>query len=318
MRATVRFCLTLVALCGAILAQAEGSAQQWLQDMAQAARSQNYSGILMYGDPGHWDSMAITHAIIDGVEYEHLQQLTGLPRELLRNQDGTFCLHPDTPDAHHTPLKNPLRSLVPQANLDLHYDFLLGGSGRIAGRYARELRVQPRDQHRYGLRLWLDQETGLLLRSDLLNLQHRVLERVQFAQVAIGAPAQVAEFTLSGEAHPLPAAEPLPELTEVSQLPHWLPPGFELTAAREQPGSIQLLYADGLAAFSLFIDVTDGGMPAIQRQWGATSAVVHQVNRADGLLRVTAVGELPVATLQQVAASVQPRLPVVSTEQETP
>ena len=144
------------------------------------------------------------------------------------------------------------------------------------------------------------------MRSDLLDERQRVLERIQFAQVTIGQPADTDAFSADLPWQSLPAPQGY-EQALVSWRPFWLPDGFTLLAAAEHDDTIRLLYADGLAAFSVFIDAQTDLFSSLDRRWGATSAVVRLVqNDQAGARRVTAVGELPAATLEKIIQSVRP------------
>ncbi|QQD22124.1 MucB/RseB C-terminal domain-containing protein [Venatoribacter cucullus] len=298
----IKHALLMLSLLLAAQASADGSsAYDWFGRMVQAAREQNYSGVLLYGNQRHWDSLAVQHALQDGQEYERLQRLTGAPLEQLRQGEQVFFLNP----AVGQPLQNPLHSFLPGPDLRDQYELTLGGNDRIAGHYARLIVLQPKDQHRYAMRLWLEQKTALLLRSELLDERQQVLERVQFAQLEIGSIMPAELFTRPAS-EPVPPAPSYPD-DDVSWQPDWLPAGFSRLAARQQGDDIQLLFSDGLAAFSVFVDRPAATIAPLQKRWGATAAVVQQVkNEAGESRRVTVVGELPATTLQKIAGSVQP------------
>jgi sigma-E factor negative regulatory protein RseB len=92
----------------------------------------------------------------------------------------------------------------------------------------------------------------------------------------------------------------------------WVPSGFIMAAwdVRQTPTTLKdvntLMYSDGLAAFSVFIeDMPDVGAGSLISRNGATVAVTH-VATADGgeAHLVTVVGEVPTPTAQRVARSV--------------
>lgn len=289
-------------------ASAEGTARDWFDRMVQAAREQNYEGVLMYGNQRQWDAMSVRHALIDGQEYEHLEQLTGAPREQLRHGERVACRHNEPSGMHPQPLQNPLHGFLSGHDFSGQYELTLGNSDRVAGRFTRQLLLQPKDSHRYAMRLWLDQKTALLLRSDLLDERQQVLERFQFASIRIGVPVTAAAFSTGSSFHPL-ELQTAHNNQSVSWSPQWLPDGFERLAAVEQGNVIRLLYADGLTAFSVFIDALPQPAAGMDQQWGATSAVVRLVEHSPGMMRrVTAVGELPAATLLQIVQSVRPEM----------
>jgi len=80
------------------------------------------------------------------------------------------------------------------------------------------------------------------------------------------------------------------------------PPGFELRSARRLGDSVQLLYSDGLASVSVYIEplgASQQGESAMRR--GAVN--VHSLWR-DGR-RVVAIGKVPAATVDYFAHQTQ-------------
>lgn len=314
-----RLLLPVLWCCVCSTVFADGSPQDWLERMSRAFREQNYQGILIYGDSRQWETMAVTHGMIDGVEHEKLRHLTGVPREVIRHGQDATCIHPGE---HGVPLNStlpaPLQKYGTSASVGDYYDFHLGGVSRVAGQYARELDIMPKDDQRYGYHLWLDQHSGLLLRSDMLDGNGQVLERFQFADVEIGNAIDPSAFEPDGGGHPLAQhpAETQDAFSRTDVTPHWLPAwvpgGFEMTAAGTLPArgegvlpALRLMYTDGLAAFTVFIDaVPSDALPEMVSQWGATAAAVRYRKHEAQRYRITAVGELPPATMVRIASSV--------------
>lgn len=297
--------LLLLPLWAAVAFSA--SPQQSLEKIAQAARQQNYQGTVVMASASHWQSMAVKHAFINDQEYERLEQLTGMPQEYVRRGEEELCGHTESL-AFHRPLKNPLRTPTPELQPDFAYTFAYGSVQRLAGRQVQQLNVQPHDNHRYGLTLWLDQQTNLLLGVDLLGSDNHVLERTHFVDIEVAKPMPVEAFQSSLPAHQVAPAETAEsKIAAVSWLPNWLPNGFHLAHAQEQADSIRLMYFDGITAFSVFIDQSVSA-PTLEKQWGATAAVVMPVMYDEQMHRVTAVGEVPLHTLREVVLSVRPNL----------
>lgn len=288
-------------------AEVSQSPQQLLESVAQAARQQNYQGTIVMASDSHWQSMSVQHALINGQEYERLQQLTGMPQEYIMRGSEQLCSHADNL-ALHRPLKNPLRTPTPNLQQDFAYDFTYGVVQRLAGRLVQQLNVQPQDNNRYGLTLWLDQETNLLLGVDLLDSQNHVLERTHYADIKTNTLMVAEDFVPSMPAHNVQEAVPAENKVEsVSWIPNWLPVGFHVTYAQEKASSIRLMYFDGITAFSVYIDQS-ASAPTLEKQWGATAAVVMPIIYENQVHRVTAVGEVPLQTLRQVVLSVRPNL----------
>ncbi|MAD44191.1 MAG: hypothetical protein CMI02_19175 [Oceanospirillaceae bacterium] len=321
-----RWLLLPLLVSVAALASAEGSARDWLDQMKRAFKEENYRGVLIYGNQQHWETISVVHGKINGVEHEKLRHLTGIPREIIRSGDQTTCIHPGDHSVRiASSLPSPLQGIDSNADISVSYDFRVADTQRIAGRYARQMIIAPKDRNRYGYRLWLDQESGLLLRSDMLGQDGEVLERFQFASVDIGMPLTQDDFVPGSDGHPL-SEHPAPAVSGKTSespawLPEWVPTGFVLMQAGElsPPGEqisseeslqqpLRLMYTDGLAAFTLFVDLAGSEkMPEMVSQWGATSAAVRYRSFDESRYRITAVGELPSAAISRIAGSVTPR-----------
>lgn len=301
--------LSCVALAAPV---APDQAAAWLDKMSRAVKEADYQGVLVFGDSRAWQTLSISHMVVEGIEYEKIVHLTGEPREIIRVGQETTRTHPgDRAVRLHTPsvgnLANAVRENISQ--IQQHYQLGMAGTGRVAGRPVVVVDVAPWDIHRYGHRLWLDKKTGLLLRSDLLDVQQRVLERYQFASIEVGKRLPFSEFDASGRGHRISphlessGMQPLPE--EVNWRPMWVPKGFTRTGQTYDQQRVSAMYTDGLTAFSVFVEaVAQHSMNDVENRWGATSAVVvHHLERGQEY-RITLVGELPLSTARKIAHSV--------------
>ncbi len=63
------------------------SAQDWLAQMSDAVRTQNYEGVVVYRTGDQLETMRVIHRFADGQEDERLISLTGDAREIVR-RDG--------------------------------------------------------------------------------------------------------------------------------------------------------------------------------------------------------------------------------------
>jgi len=288
--------------------------KHWLEKMADAIKHESYQGVLVFGNSKKWHTLSVYHTMIDGVEHEKILHLTGNPREITRNgstvtysQTGQSSVFQD----HGSQLLSGVDPDTP--TLDEFYRMSIGeGISRIAGHQAVKLLIRPVDEYRFGQNLWLDADSGLLLRSDLLDSNQRVLERYQFAQVQIGdevTPLE-SEPALFGDRIEATFNESIPQADDVQPVgwvPGWVPPGYSLTGSRMDPDRGETsMYSDGLTAFTLFVDpVMQDSIPDFSKRWGATCAVVRHQQYGDENMRITVVGELPVAAAKKIASSVR-------------
>nr|BFE90721.1 hypothetical protein GCM10020185_12570 [Pseudomonas brassicacearum subsp. brassicacearum] len=181
----------------------------------------------------------------------------------------------------------------------------------MAGRQAVIVALTPKDQHRYGFELHLDKETGLPLKSLLLNDKGQLLERFQFTRLNVAAPT---DGDLQASAECKAVAQDPAKVVAVKAAWHsdWLPPGFELSSSvvRKDPDTqVQvnsLMYDDGLARFSVFLEPLNGANATDTRtQLGPTAAVSRRLTTPQGEMMVTVVGEIPIGTAERIALSMR-------------
>lgn len=312
--------LTLPVLLGLIVPLAQAAdPQTLLTRMQQAAGSLNYDGIFVYQHGDQLETLRIIHKLQDGVMRERLVSLNGAPREILRTGSEVRCYLPDEHAVmieHRRADSRNFPALLPDSLsvLKKNYEIRAGGSGRVAGRAALAAQIAPRDAYRYGYLLWADKATGLLLKASLINERGQVVEQYMFTQLSIGKPIpesdlaaqHAAKGTISHRADDSspPASTHRWEATQ-------LPAGYTLSArmrrklpARRQPVE-HLVYSDGLAVVSVFIEPVDGATP------GALSGLTHlgAVHAFGKVLdghQVTVLGETPAVTVDMIGASVAP------------
>ncbi|MEJ1228317.1 MULTISPECIES: MucB/RseB C-terminal domain-containing protein [unclassified Pseudomonas] len=307
MRAIPLFTLLLGGWC-AVPAHAD-EAQDWLNRLGQAEQQQSFQGTFVYERNGSFSTHNIWHRVQDGKVRERLLQQDGSAQEVLRVDGRTQCvsgaLAPGLGNAEGT-----ARALDPQ-KLKNWYDLAVVGRSRVAGRPAVIISLTPKDQHRYAFELHLDKETGLPLKSLLLNDKGQLLERFQFTRLNTGVPS---ENDLQASADCKAVVQSADKSTAVKAAWHsdWLPPGFELTSSnvRKDPDTnVQvnsLMYDDGLARFSVFLEPLNGATVTDTRtQLGPTAAVSRRLTTPQGEMMVTVVGEIPIGTAERIALSMR-------------
>ncbi len=265
----------------------------------------------------------IVHKVVDGVERERVEHLNSpWSRAILRTGDEvTSILQPgdDLLALEDAISPGPYARVFARRfeSVGEHYEVAFAGRGRVAGRTAVALAVTPFDAHRFGYLLLLDEETALLLRSELRDAEGLSLEIFEFAELSIGASvAADLEPTAEGTTvRHLGAAAGAAAKDDSSWSARWVPPGFRLTGAdvRRRPEDAKdvdtLVFSDGLAAFTVFIEaMPETGAGSVVSRRGATVALTHLAQGARRDHLVTVVGEVPVATARRVAAGIQQRL----------
>ena len=207
----------------------------------------------------------IVHVVIDGIERERIVHLNGPRREILRTGDEVaYLLTPgdallDLEGA--TPGGAYGRVFARRfENVADHYDVVVKGRDRVAGRPATHLQVTPLDEDRLGYQLWLDDASGLLLRSELRDPSRTNLEIFQFTSLLVGEdvdPENLVSTTQGALIRQLSITADDAARTDSPWRAGWVPAGFELTSANtgdNPPGLSMLTFSDGLAAFSVFVE----------------------------------------------------------------
>lgn len=333
---------------------AERTPADWLRRMDNAFRELDYDGTFSYYTKQNAQHMSVlgsstsgtvefaqsrttarlatfrvVHKVVDGVERERIVYLNGPRREILRTGDQVACvLQPgDKLLALEGALPSGLYGRVfakDFADVGEHYEVRFSNRDRVAGRAAVGLDVIPRDEERFGYKLWLDDQTGLLLRSELRDADGAKLEIFVFSTLRVGPRVARADLepSMDGDLVWHRLFEPgEPQTAEASPLmwhTRWVPSGFSMTGADSfQPDDHghghgvrrvkTLRFSDGLTAFSVFIEpMPEDGAGSIVSRAGATVALTHRTTGAGGDHLVTVIGEVPVATARRVAASVAP------------
>lgn len=307
--------IPLALLVGGLLATSAAQAsdaQDWLLKLQKAEQQKSFHGTFVYERDGSFSTHGIWHEVDStGAVKERLLQLDGVPYEVLRTNGKTDCSSGGPVEQSGESQSWLTHALDPQ-QLSQWYDLRDAGESRVAGRNAVVLALVPRDQHRYGFELHLDRETGLPLKSLLINEDGHVLERFQFTNFVPQAAADGLATTPSGECRPVQVVESkvLPDNAWRSE---WVPPGFTLSSILQRRSSASsepvacMLYGDGLTQFSVFLEPLRGARVEDARsQLGPTVAVSRHMPTADGEVMVTVVGEIPLGTAERIALSIRP------------
>jgi sigma-E factor negative regulatory protein RseB len=317
-----RLGLLVLACTLATAVRAEAPAH-WLLKMNRALTAGNYEGTFSHWQRGRVEMLRILHRVQDGAVSERLVSLDGSGREFIRSGNQLACYLPD----QHTVLvkrRDPAQPLIgiPQITDQTasFYDIQELARTRINRHDTHLITVTPRDDFRYGYRLWIDDATAMPLKTQLCDSHGHIMEQIVFASLTSGARIPDAAFRpevategfqwLRGDDADAAHKEPLPQ--EVAASPGLkLPPGFRMTAhsAQTLPGLAapvdHMVFTDGLASVSVFVEVYANGPPAGEviesARVGSSSAFsVLMAGR-----KITAVGEVPPATVRFIANSVR-------------
>lgn len=309
------YALTLALVSGAVQAQAPETLA-WLRKMQDAAQKLSYSGTFVYQNAGRSETSRITRFVEASGDIEKLEVMDGVPREIVRTKDTVRCYLPgarlvkvDRRTERGFPALLPERISAVAKN----YDISLGETRRIAGYDCQAVVLTPKDNLRYGYRLYADNASGMLLRAVTFDASGEQIEQFMFTQLVIGgvtrdmvkprhasrnwriedaeaSPARAAGWGLTSE---------LPGFHKVVELKRRL--------SDSRPAA-QMVYSDGLAAVSVFIEALEG-RPEPVRPGLASMGAIHMYTREVANHVVTVVGEAPAASVQRIADAVEYRRP---------
>jgi sigma-E factor negative regulatory protein RseB len=290
----------------------------WLERMDQALTTRNYDGTFSHWQGGRVEMLRIIHRVQDGTVSERLASLDGSGREFIRTGASLACYLPD----RRTVLveqRPPEESLVsfPTVNdqTATFYDIREVGHTRLNRRDTHVIAVSPKDEYRYGYRLWVDESTAMPLKSQLLDAHGQVIEQIVFASLTLSSripdSAFRPEISTEGFQWLRNAAPPHAQAGALAWSVTSLPPGFRMSVRSAQmlPGSVgpvdHLVFTDGFASVSVFVErqpAPPGKPPVPESATVGSSSAFSTV--VDGH-KITAVGEVPPATVRFIAGQLK-------------
>lgn len=298
----------------------EHTPAEWLERMNTALNMRNYDGTFSHWQGGHVEMLRIIHRLQDGVVSERLASLDGSGREFIRTGSSLSCYLPDKRVVlvEQRPSEQSLVGF-PTVNAQTanYYDIREVGHTRLNHRDTHVITVSPKDEFRYGYRLWIDDSTAMPLKSQLCDSHGRVMQQIVFASLTLSSRLADSLFKpeVSTAGFRWLRNDAAPQLlTSATALP-WngmrLPPGFRMTVRSAQmlPGSTgpvdHIVFTDGFASVSVFVERqpadTGGAVITQSATVGSSSAFSTVVNGQ----KITAVGEVPAATVEYIASQVE-------------
>ncbi|MGH8140760.1 MAG: MucB/RseB C-terminal domain-containing protein [Steroidobacteraceae bacterium] len=332
-RTRERFGWLAVALVVATAAAAEEPGR-WLERMNQALTSRNYDGTFSHWHGGKVEMLRIIHRVQDGAVAERLVSLDGSGREFIRSGADLVCYLPDkrTVLVERRPANESLLGGFPAINQETasFYDIQEVARTRLNRRDTHVITVSPKDEFRYGYRLWIDESTAMPLKTQLCDARGRVIEQIVFASLTLPSRIPDSAFKPDVSTHGFqwlrnqsaPTKES-PENASMGWNALMLPPGFKMAArsAQVMPGSndpvSHLVFTDGLASVSVFVEAWTKDPPDQQSATEESARVGSSsvFSTVMGGRQVTAVGEVPPQTVRSIASSFSSQGPLVRTPQ---
>ena len=311
--------LALAFSCGLAQAQTTPEALALLNKIQQATQKLSYTGTFIYQQGNRTEVSRIARIADASGGTEKLEVLDGVPREVVRTREGVRCYLPasQTVKIQRASAQRDFPAILPDRLSDLpqYYAAARGEPARVAGFDCVSVVLTPRDDLRYGYVLWADANTGMLLRARTVNDKGETIEQFTFTQLQIGPVARdkvrprhaaknwrvedaaAAPVDLSGEGWTVNAD--LPGFHKIDEVSRTLRASLVVR---------QVVYSDGLAAVSIFIEPLSNRRETMRTgmsNLGAFNIYTREV--ANHL--VTVVGETPAASVRRIADRVEFKRP---------
>jgi len=318
-RLVIFICL-LMPLPLALAEQSQQTIQGWLKKMHSAAHSLNYEGIFVYGQHNQLSSMKIIHSVNKTGERERLISMDGSGREVIRDNNKVTCYLPDS-NSMVVEKSRPRSNFPPSFPIDLqllqkNYHLSLDGKGKVAGYLSQKINMLPKDKFRYGYHLWVEEKTGLLLKTHLVVEDDTPVEQFVFTQLRFHD--QIPEALLqpgidSSQFNRYETPEkklPVKANVETNWQVKQLPSGFQsdmqrMTTLPENLMPVEhLIFTDGLATVSVFIEEMMDSENNLRG--GSHMGAVHAFGRELNDYYVTVIGEVPYVTVKMIGESLEP------------
>lgn len=299
--------------------RAEQDAKFWLDRMTNAVESLNYEGTFIFVHDEHLEAMHIVHGRGPHGVKERLMSLTGEAREIIRDKDVLTCIWPQSKVVvvEKSRSQHGIPATLPENlnHLSGYYKLLIAGDSRIAGIDCKRIEIKPKDQYRYGHRLCIANQSGMLLRSVMLDTDGKAIEQVMFTEFRRLNDLSDAQFSprYADKDYTWHTAEAKESSSNLHPDLAWkigvLPPGYKLSenikrliAASPRPVQ-HIILTDGLASVSVFIAKPDSITASTKGT--ISSGAMHAYTRYINGYQITVVGEVPSMTVQMIGDSVR-------------
>jgi sigma-E factor negative regulatory protein RseB len=335
-RRTTGILLALLAFTAAAVTQASSSSgseasvmtgdDTRLRDrilaMVTAMNEQDYGGRFVHVRGDQIELMRVVHRGANARRADLLVAENGESREIRRLGDRCACIWPerdrvmlgDSPRISSRLAGERFSHIVTAGD---RYRVVSLGESRVAGQSCDLMAVVPTDGYRYGYKLCIGREVPLLLRMSIYDERGRPIEHNQFTEIealdtvslsfeddlVAGVNDDFERVALGGE----PAESAAIEQQNWTVEP--LPAGYHLRSRSWRHNPVtghyfqHLVVTDGLATASVFVEK---GEVQADRQSGRTRLGMRMATRTVGEMRITAIGDVPSATVERLVANTRP------------
>ena len=318
-RRLVAFAAACAVLLGAAHAAPPAKGQErtiseWLVRMHDASRLRSYVGtFVVSSNSGSMSSARIWHACDGPLQVERVESLTGARRSTFRRNDEVVTFLPESKLARterrdsigiFTDLLKSSDSRIPE-----FYDARRIGDDRVAGFDADIVLLTPKDNMRFGYRIWSEKKTGLVVKTQTVDTMGAILEQAAFSELQLDAPVRIDKLQQMMAVPDGWRVERLDATRTTAAAEGWSMrtqvAGFRQLSCYKRPaeGVLQWIFSDGLASVSLFVESFDRSRHLQEGLFA--SGATHTLTRRVQDWWLTAVGEVPPQTLKAFAQSLE-------------
>jgi sigma-E factor negative regulatory protein RseB len=301
-------CAVLSWVCP-VYAENTPDAQGLLAEMRLAMSHLNYRGTVTYSKNNQIEILRVYHGIVDGVEHERILSVNSPMREVIREQSKVTCYFPESRSfsTEERSAQSAFLLGLPDdlSGLARYYDIKPGAVEFVAQRSASMIAIEPRDSYRYKRTLWVDVETRLPLKYEIVDENGNVIEQMLFSDLILEKKFSGSDLVAS--THPDAGWTAKHNENLAADKLRWtldnVPEGFRLTSYSRLKRGVKeyeidhILLSDGLSSVSVYTDETPGGSVSVQhRKMGAINLYTRKI----GNHLITVLGEVPFKTVKAI------------------
>ncbi|EKT55784.1 sigma-E factor regulatory protein RseB [Providencia sneebia] len=290
----------------------ESDAEALFQEMGSAAQNLSYEMSFMSFNPRSIVPVRYRHAIINGVPVSQMIQMDSSRREIVQKGEVISYFEPGF-DAFSLNGQNIVDNLPSVLFADYekikpYYNFIDAGRTHIGDKPSLVIRIISKDNSRFNYTLLIDEENKLPLRVDLLDNNNQLLEQFRVISTVLDSKT-VKDSLVSLSKINLPPllVSPKNDNPAFKWRVGLLPPGFEEVSRSERnlgenDDVESALFSDGMFTFSVNVTKAEQGSLLDQPIQNGRRTIYTMTQ---GRNVITIIGELPLPTAQQVAASIR-------------
>lgn len=293
----------------------------WLMRMHEASRKRSYVGTFVVSSAGVMSSARIWHVCQGDQQVERVETLTGPPRSVYRHNKQVHTFLPDSKVmlSERRESLGMFPDLLKSASSGIagFYTAKAVGHERVAGIRTDVVELRPKDNLRFAYRVWAEENSGLVLKLQTLDAEGQVLEQAAFSELQLDVPLKMDKLLqMMGKTDGY-RVEKLKLLKTTADAEGWAlktpVPGFNSVSCYRRPAAsraagggaepVQWTFSDGLASVSLFVEPYEAQHH--QQESSLSIGATQTITRRVDAYWLTAMGEVPLATLQLFAAALE-------------